>query len=437
MTGKSQKKNQYPVTKFFPPAQRLAGISPDGQDGAEGDPEHEAPSGRQSPANEDPPVLNKEFFDALVTKMRRGVQEDTEKALQNIRAEIGALTERTEDLESKVEGISNEQAETHEEVLRCGDAVRDLQNKLEDLENRERRQNIRLKNIPEDITHEELQPYLRRLFLQLVPDLSDHDLHTDRAHRALGPKSADPNRHRDVVLRMHAYSAKERIMMAARDLRSVSMDGVQIQLFNDLSQLTINKRNAMRPLTTYLRDQGVKYRWGFPFKLVVLRNGRHYTVSTPEDSKDFLKALGIPLPPPKNKRPPTEAAPETAPQETPRASERLASQRPRKNEKQPKKQTVISTSVSACGQHRRTAETCTKHFGDIKLRLKKRWQRLVAMRVAQEEVLQHLYICNLMNRTCTPSWITNWFLGLEGTEISGRFFHRRHKLELQLLKMRS
>ncbi|XP_075430196.1 uncharacterized protein LOC142468023 [Ascaphus truei] len=327
MAGKPQRKSQCPVTKFFPPAQRLAEINPEEQDGAGEEPEHEVRSGRQSPTDSDPPVLNKDFFDALIIKMRRGVQEDTEKALQTIRAEVEALTERTEDLEVKMEVVSNEQAETHEEVLRCGDAIRHIQDKLEDMENRERRQNIRLKNIPETITHEELQPYLRRLFLQLVPDLSDHDLHTDRAHRALAQKSSDPNRHRDVVLRMHAYSAKDRIMTAARELRTVTMDGVQIQLYNDLSQITINKRNALRPLTSYLRDQGVKYRWGFPFKLVVLRNGRHHTVTTPEGAKVFLKALGIPLPPQKSNRLSTEETPEMTPQEVPRTSERLASQR--------------------------------------------------------------------------------------------------------------
>lgn len=67
--------------------------------------------------------------------------------------------------------------------------LRDMQRHLEDLDNRNRRNNIRIRGLPESSGPEDLHSILQTIFKNLLGVPTSMHIEMDRAHRALRPKA--------------------------------------------------------------------------------------------------------------------------------------------------------------------------------------------------------------------------------------------------------
>ncbi|CAH2219215.1 Hypothetical predicted protein [Pelobates cultripes] len=66
-------------------------------------------------------------------------------------------------------------------------------------------------------------------------------------------------------------------------------------IFQDLAQSTLIARRALHPITTALSETNIRFRWSFPFALVVFQQGKTHSISTPADVSAFQQALGLPM----------------------------------------------------------------------------------------------------------------------------------------------
>ncbi|XP_075455972.1 uncharacterized protein LOC142495013 [Ascaphus truei] len=155
-------------------------------------------------------IITRQDLKAMLQEMQSMFQSALDKAVLEFKCEISALSKRTMDLEGKMDASLQNQVNTDNEVLRLNEEVRAMKDSLDDLENRERRQNLRIHHISESVTAEALQSYLKRLFVSIDPQLEDSELLIDRAHRALGLRFDYSKRSRDVVLPLHQYMTKDR-----------------------------------------------------------------------------------------------------------------------------------------------------------------------------------------------------------------------------------
>lgn len=60
-----------------------------------------------------------------------------------------------------------------------------------------------------------------------------------RVHRALGPKSQDHMRPRDIICRIHLYQQKELILKAAWNTGEIIYEGAHIRILTDVSRATL------------------------------------------------------------------------------------------------------------------------------------------------------------------------------------------------------
>lgn len=125
------------------------------------------------------------------------------------------------------------------------DQLKSAQARIDDLENRSRRDNFQVRELPESImdVHNAVQDIIK----SLIPTIPAHKLELDRAHRSLGPFRKD-GLPRDVVVKPHYYSIKEEIMKISRQQDQLQYQGSPIQLFSDIS-----------PLLAALTKQDIKY----------------------------------------------------------------------------------------------------------------------------------------------------------------------------------
>lgn len=120
------------------------------------------------------------------------------------------------------------------------DTVLQLQTHLEDLDNRNRRNNIRVRGLPETVV--DLPASVKAIFYSLLPEHADKAFTCDRIHRALQPKPPPEKHPRDIVMCFKGFLVKEDILQASRATPIIRHEGTIIQIYLDISPTTLDKR---------------------------------------------------------------------------------------------------------------------------------------------------------------------------------------------------
>lgn len=149
-----------------------------------------------------------------------------------------------------------------------------------------------------------LRPYLLGLLNTLAPSVVDMVWRLDRAHRSLGPKPLAGARPRDVTVRFHFYDSKKALTLATHNKSQIMYQGAKLQIFSDLSPITLAKWRNLRPITAHLQHHWVQYYWGFPFHLIVSRYGVQYSLQDLQEGEAFVKSLNLPPLPEEDLQPP-------------------------------------------------------------------------------------------------------------------------------------
>lgn len=216
----------------------------------------------------------------MMLALRSSIHNSLTSALTSHKATIDDLGERVDHVETKMSEFS----------------------KIADIEDRNRRNNIKITGIPESVSNSEVTVYFQQVMITLLHPASKHDLIIDRAHRLPKPKNVAAAAPQDVIMRVHFYHIKEAQLPELYH---------HLKLFADLSQYTIQARRALQPVTLALRQQNVPHRWGFPTKILIMRNGVIHIITSIADSVPVFKSLDIPFspsPPPVRRQQTTKLA---------------------------------------------------------------------------------------------------------------------------------
>lgn len=175
--------------------------------------------------------------------------------------------------------------------------LRDLQRNVEDLDNRGRRHNLRVRGIPESVEQDGILSVVTGLFNHVLDRPEQTPIPMERIHRALRPKGRDTDPLRDIICYVNYFSIKEEILQIASEKSTLEYNGGPVHIYQDLSAITLRHRKDLRPLLDVLRTRGIRYRWKFPFGLSASYQGRSALLRVPEDLDTFCRTLDIPYTP--------------------------------------------------------------------------------------------------------------------------------------------
>ncbi|CAH2221237.1 Hypothetical predicted protein [Pelobates cultripes] len=235
------------------------------------------------------PNLLQKMLDAAVLKM----QASFTSALAKINNEITDLDARASQLEEKMEVNATAHAAIED---RLEDIERKLslhETKITDAEDRSRRNNIRLRGVPEDVEAQDLTAFTMELFRAVLPDIPADMLLLDRIHRIPRPQHLPPTVPRDVLMRLHYYHTKDQILRAHRTRKDLPDKFKPILLFTDLSAETLRRRRSFKPVAEALRHHRIPYRWGYPAKLLITKGGKQLIVASPKEGLELLHKWDI------------------------------------------------------------------------------------------------------------------------------------------------
>ncbi|KAJ1083021.1 hypothetical protein NDU88_003182 [Pleurodeles waltl] len=137
--------------------------------------------------------------------------------------------------------------------------LRSLRAKVTDLEDRSRRDNIRLFGIPERKEGSDTKAFLQSLLPDLFGIEFSPPLEFQRAHRIGPPHKATSDKPRPIIACFLRHDQTRQVLSAAKTQGPASLDGHEIRVAANFSRLTNEKRKAFLAFRPQLRKLDIKY----------------------------------------------------------------------------------------------------------------------------------------------------------------------------------
>jgi len=235
-------------------------------------------------------------MDSLVDSLRAEialVREVAQESINNLQATATSHEARLAEVEKCAAFCDNTATELLTKFDKLKGEVTDLQSKCDDLEGRQRRNNIRVLGVPEGVEGPHPTEYMADLLGELL-QLADKPV-LDRAHRTsrVKPRAGAPPR--PFVIRVHHFQTKELILRESRaagdSLRLPG--GNRISIFPDLAAAVAKKRAEFWKAKKMLRlVPGVKFGLLFPARLrVTLPDGKEHYFENSAEAIVFAERL--------------------------------------------------------------------------------------------------------------------------------------------------
>ncbi|KAK7929596.1 hypothetical protein WMY93_005991 [Mugilogobius chulae] len=242
--------------------------------------------------------LTMEAISALLEKHRDTLSAEFKTSLTGLETKLDQYKLLVDDHDQRISSLelaSDDLSQRVSELENVCSSLREDNAKLKaklavDLENRSRRQNIRILGLaestergrPTDFFSQFLQEIFGKDTLPSPPEI-------DRAHRTLAGR-ADPTRPpRPVILHLHRYQTKDLLIREARRRGKFDYHGQQIRVVEDYSAEVMSQRVQYRDVMAELYKRGLKPALLYPARLrLTLPSGTKKWVGSVDEAQRYV-----------------------------------------------------------------------------------------------------------------------------------------------------
>lgn len=229
---------------------------------------------------------------SLLEDHRNAICAAMETRFDQLQSTLTDLSHRTTTLESGLDVASDRIQALEDQCASLKETCAKLQAKTTDLESRSRRNNIRIIGLPEEIEGQRPTTFFAELLFEVFGDAFPSPPEVDRAHRALSAKPQTGGKPRAVIIRLHHFQNKERIIREARARRGkLLFRGKPIFIFEDYAPDVLEQRSKYREVLKLLFERGFKPVLRFPARLFVREpDGAPRRLHSVEEARRLLDA---------------------------------------------------------------------------------------------------------------------------------------------------
>lgn len=195
--------------------------------------------------------------------------EIQDKKLEEIRKTTNATEKKIADIASRIAKMEDrlcflEDAHQKQETNPSASSaeVEIMRQRIDDMENRERRNNLRFLGFAESCEGNDMVAFLKATLPTLLGIDFPKGLEIERAHR-LGPLSQNQgnqlSRPRPIIARFVSFQDRERIARAAREKGNMTWKERRIMVFPDFSRLVTDKRKKFDECKKLLHEKRVRF----------------------------------------------------------------------------------------------------------------------------------------------------------------------------------
>lgn len=118
---------------------------------------------------------------------------------------------------------------------------------------------MKIRGVPESVTQTELCSIVTIMFKAILPKASDLDVIVDRVNHLLKPPHLSAHIPRDVILHLHFFHIKEKLMSTMRRKDHIPSQFFPLQFYADLSQYTLQKRRNLNTIMKALWNHDIRW----------------------------------------------------------------------------------------------------------------------------------------------------------------------------------
>lgn len=219
----------------------------------------------------------------------KAVEAALSKSLQAITQDIATQSQRIQAIEQRVSDLEDELTHTTILLQEAEDRNISLYEKVEDLENRSRRNNLRIVGLPENYMPQTLMDICQKAIPKALG--LPHMCTAERAHR-LGPPQQDRQTPRPVIVRYLNYADRQLILQQFRNRAELQIEGNTLLLFVDYSADVSRRRRAFSTICTKLHRDKIRFMLLYPATLKITEPGRQqHLFSDPIEAASYLENM--------------------------------------------------------------------------------------------------------------------------------------------------
>lgn len=208
--------------------------------------------------------------------------------LDNIQKELSSCSSGVRELRDRYSILSGRVSKTEKNFEKCTTKMVTYEEKLADLEDRSRRDNVRIMNLPEGVEDVNLMSYISDSLPVWFPSLTGVKSEIMRVHR-IGPPNST-SRPRTVIMKMLRYTDRDQILRASRK-SPVKVNGKDIRFSADYSAFTMNRRRTFIEVTNKAQKMGFQTFLLYPAQLKLTRGSTQHIFKSPLEVEDFLSGV--------------------------------------------------------------------------------------------------------------------------------------------------
>lgn len=253
--------------------------------------------GAQQHASTDLVALIRGEFAALKMSFKAEFQDYMSEALKPLTDKLEGLTLSVTQTAQKADKAFDLSTAALSEIktLHIGEDA--LFERIAILDHSQRQNNLKIRGLPEEVGGDmDLPDFVSDWLaaeLRLNPSSSIVITKAYRLGAKVNPRRVGP---RDVLITLLNVRWKRRILAEARQRRHFNYKSSKILIFPDLSREALQKRHELKPITSVLYANGLKFRWLTPLKISFTHQGKLHQISDEKGGRQLLQSLRLNLP---------------------------------------------------------------------------------------------------------------------------------------------
>lgn len=262
-------------------------------------------SSTTSATDNDPSSKEMSFGDyATFVNEIRGMYREHQENIHRVGADVTSIKDSMDSLKTDVANLGTRIGEAEERVSNLEDGqasladittglsarVVQLETRMQYLENYSRRNNLRIKGIPESTEREgKVIDCVKNVLHSLFPDTVEvNDIVIERAHRVPMARPRDGqvrSAPRHILVRFLSYRDREKVRLRARDLGTFHWNGIKVDFFPDFTKEVQDKRSKFTEVRHLCMRKGLRYTLQYPAVLWVTIDGVRQRFEDPVAAK--------------------------------------------------------------------------------------------------------------------------------------------------------
>lgn len=226
--------------------------------------------------------------------------QETKQSLNRLETSVGEIKQQMEKLDKRLTTVEHRVSNAEDRSIRHERALgyllrreARLTAKQDDMENRLRRNNIRVYGIPEEAEGKEMVPFMVEFFRTTLTLKDDVEIKLERALRAIAPKPKTKASTRSIIVRFLDFSVKQAVLQQAWKQRDITFQGQKVYFDQDYSPDVQRKRKQVREVIKRLREKNIKAQSAYPAQLKVFLDTGVKVFPSLLEAQSFLKELGV------------------------------------------------------------------------------------------------------------------------------------------------